>query len=100
MRLPWDFQWQLKLLYYHLTCLGIVVQRLTPKPCVSCNCSAVSPQRMAPDATGGTRKLFDHLFKGMREGNEMVDDMFEGMEVRGGLVEEAKGKARVASQEY
>eukprot|EP00752_Nemacystus_decipiens_P002419 g2280.t1 len=57
-------------------------------------------KRMAPDATGGTRKMFDELFKGMREKNEMVDDMFEGMEIRGGLVEEAKGKARLASQEY
>lgn len=61
---------------------------------------------MAPDATttGGTtttrKTMFDKLFKSMREKNEMVDDMFEGMETRGGLVEEAKGKARVASQEY
>lgn len=44
--------------------------------------------------------MFDKLFEGVRENNEMVDDMFEGMERRGGLVEEAKGKARAASQEY
>lgn len=56
---------------------------------------------MTPDAVASMRRTFDNLFKkGLREKYEMVDDMFEGMERRGELVEEAKGKARAASQDF
>lgn len=53
--------------------------------------------QVAPDAAENNKMLADML-KGMRK-NKMVDDMLIGVERRDGLVDEAKGRARVASQE-
>ncbi|CAN0426785.1 unnamed protein product [Ectocarpus fasciculatus] len=52
--------------------------------------------KVAPDAAENNKMLADVL-KGIRK-NKMVDDMFIGVERRDGLVDEAKGRARVASQ--
>ncbi|CAN0313678.1 unnamed protein product [Ectocarpus sp. 6 AP-2014] len=52
--------------------------------------------KVAPDAAVNNKMLADML-TGMRK-NKMVDDMLIGVERRDGLVDEAKGRARVASQ--
>lgn len=59
-----------------------------------------SLQRIAPDPAGINRKVLDGVSKGLRKNNKMVDDMFKGMEIRGGQIEECKGKARAASQQF
>ncbi|CAN0366380.1 unnamed protein product [Pylaiella littoralis] len=56
-------------------------------------------KRVTPGAMGTDNSMFAEMSKGMRK-NKMLDNMFERMERRGRLVEETKGRARAASQEF